>query len=155
MKDNYAKGSNSLNLMWSMNNPLITLPVHLISYTNRYYMYDKNQLNVKELEQLITKVDIGRYLFINSMKLSGFINYIFYNKNLNKLKRTNSQPCIPHQRNSMSSKSHILKSKILDDNSVFDINTNQFKITNSSNFINQLDMIEKHKENNSLIRTKR
>jgi len=56
MLDNYAKGSNSLNLEWFVHNPYITRPVHMTSYSNRYYKYDKNKMDPDELNQLITKV---------------------------------------------------------------------------------------------------
>jgi len=56
LQDNYAKGSNSLNLEWSIHNPYITRPVHITSYTNRYYKYDKNKLDTDELNRMITRV---------------------------------------------------------------------------------------------------
>jgi len=74
-------------------------------------------------------------------------------KNINRHKRSYSQP-IPKSRKK-TSKSYILKNSILKENSVFNVDKQQYKITNSTNFIDQLNELEKEWENNSLIRTKR
>ncbi|OUM69293.1 hypothetical protein PIROE2DRAFT_2795, partial [Piromyces sp. E2] len=129
MQDNYAKGSNSLNLEWFSQNPYITRPIHITSYSNRYYKYDKSRINSDDLNQLIMN-------------------------NINKRRRSYSQPSSLKHKTSISSKSFILRTSFFADNSVFDIDKQQYKITNSMNLLDQLDELEKERENNSLIRTK-
>jgi len=70
-------------------------------------------------------------------------------------KRTYSQPNPIKYGSSISSKSFILRTNLFADNSVFNIDKQQFKITTSTNLLDQLDELEKERETNSLTRTKR
>lgn len=56
LDDNYAKGSNSHDLEWTIKNPIMTLPVHITSYSNRYYKISEDEYN--KLKDSYNKHDI-------------------------------------------------------------------------------------------------